>query len=333
MLTLKKHPDNVELCLLKTGKKKVPIYWHPVRNPELRNAVSDVKGFDSEAFRDRFGLSPGQSNEILDHLNSSTTPEGPLQKVFFKIKRFIEDRLYSEMNLGKSNQELVLPYPPGNDTWGELMLCCGASSSGKSHYLFQRVKDNLDGPEKNRRRFTIISNEYNKDKTIDKLGLRSEKYRNNIHGIDVSESSLENSPHDTGQQFYDKEVKPFIDEARPGQILIFDDSQDACCNVQLRHIINRLQRCARHDGVGLAFILHCIRSGIWSSQASSSCKYFVLFPRSQRGKCRDFLNKELGCTLGEAREHVYDFAQSGRAMTVRLFSPQCLIGEKMIRLL
>ena len=333
MLTLKKHPDNVEVCLLKTGKKITSVYWHPVRNPELRNAVSDVSGFDSEAFRDRFGLSPGQSSQILDHLNSGTTPEDKLQKVFFKVKRFIEDRLYSEMDLGKSNQELVLKYPKGNDTWGELMLCCGASSSGKSYFLFKRVKDNLDGAEKNKRRFTIISNEFNKDKTLDKLGLRKEKYRNWIHGIDVSDDSLENSPHETPQAFYDKEVKPFIDEARPGQVLIFDDCQDSCCNVQLRHAINKCQRTSRHDSVGLAFILHSIRSGIWSSTASSNCKYFVLFPRSQRGKCRDFLNKEMGSTLREAREHVADFSQSGRAMIVRLFSPQCLIGEKMIRLL
>ena len=333
MLTLKSHPDNVELCLLKTGKKKQKVFWHPVRNSDLRNAVSDVKGFDSEAFRDRFGLSPGQSEQILDHLNSGTTPEGPLQKVFFKVKRYIEDRLYSEMNLAKSKQQLVLPYPPGNDTWGELMLCCGASSSGKSYHLFKRMKENLDGPEKNRRRFTIISNEFNKDKTLDKLDLRSEKYRNYIHGIDVGDASLDNSPHDTPQQFYDREVKPYVDEARPGQVLIFDDPMDSCCSIQLRHAINKLQRTARHDSVGLAFILHSIRSGIWSSTASSNCKYFVLFPRSQRGKVRDFLNKEMGCTLGEAREHVYDFAQSGRAMTVRLFSPQCLLGEKMIRLL
>ena len=253
--------------------------------------------------------------------------------MYFKVKRYIEDRLYSEMNLGQSKQELVLPYPKGSDTWGEHMVCCGASSSGKSYYLFKRAKDNLDGPEKDRRRFTIVSTEYNKDKTIDKLGLRAEKYRNHIHGIDVSEGSLENSEHDTGEQFYNKEVKPYLEDARPGQILIFDDPMDANCAVQLRHAINRLQRCARHDAVGLAFILHCIRSGIWSSQASSSCKYFVLFPRSQRGKCRDFLNKDMGCTLGEAREHIYDFSQSGRAMAVRLFSPQCLIGEKMIRLL
>ena len=333
MLTLRKHPDNVELCVLKTGKKQRSLYWHPVRNPELRLAVNDVKGFDSEEFRDRFRLSPGQSDEILDHLNSGTVPEGALQKNFFKVKRYIENSLYSEINLGKSKQELVLKYPKGNDTWGEHMVCCGASSSGKSYYLFKRAKNNLDGPEKDRRRFTIVSTEFNKDKTIDQLGLRGEKYRNWIHGIDVSESSLENSEHDSAQQFYDKEVKPFIEEARPGQILIFDDPMDACCSSQLRHAINKCQRCARHDSVGLAFILHCIRSGIWSSQASSSCKYFVLFPRSQRGKCRDFLNREMGCTLSEARQHIFDFAQSGRAMAVRLFSPQCLIGEKMVRLL
>ena len=79
MLTLRKHPDNVELCVLKTGKKQRSLYWHPVRNPELRLAVNDVKGFDSEEFRDRFRLSPGQSDEILDHLNSGTVPEGALQ--------------------------------------------------------------------------------------------------------------------------------------------------------------------------------------------------------------------------------------------------------------
>ena len=100
-----------------------------------------------------------------------------------------------------------------------------------------------------------MSTEYNKDKTIDKLGLRAEKYRNYIHGIDVSESSLENSEHDTGEQFYNKEVKPYLEDARPGQILIFDDPMDSCCALQLRHAINRFQRCARHDAVGLAFIL------------------------------------------------------------------------------
>ena len=59
----------------------------------------------------------------------------------------------------------------------------------------------------------------------------------------------------------------------------------------------------------------------------------VLFPRSQRGKVRDFLNKEIGCTLAEARDHVHDFGQVARAMHVRLFSPQCLISKKLIRLL
>lgn len=86
MLTLKKHPDNVQLCKLKQGKKLIPIYWHPVRNEDLRLAVTEL-------FRDRFQLSETQSEEILDHLHSGTTPEGSLQKPFFKVKRYISDNL------------------------------------------------------------------------------------------------------------------------------------------------------------------------------------------------------------------------------------------------
>ena len=330
MLTLKKQPDNVELCKLKHGKKLIPIYWHPVRTEELRLAVTNLGGFNNELFRDRFQLSEKQSEEILDNLNAGTTPEGPLQKPFFKVKRYISDNLYSEMHLSGS-QELVLPFPEGNTSWGEHAIYAGASGSGKTYDAISRILNNLNGPEKHRRRFTIISNEWHKDKTLEPL--KAEKYRNWVHGIDVSETSLSNSEHDTPKQYFEKEVLPYVDQASPGQILFFDDPLDACCPQELRQIINRGIRTFRHNEVGVQFVLHNIRSGIWSSTASSNCKYFVLFPRSQRGKVRDYLNQEMGCTLREAREHVHDFAATGRAMYVRLFSPQCLINKKMIRLL
>ena len=89
MLTLKKHPDNVQLCKLKQGKKLIPIYWHPVRNEDLRLAVTDLGGFNNELFRDRFQLSETQSEQILDHLHSGTTPEGSLQKPFFNVNIFL----------------------------------------------------------------------------------------------------------------------------------------------------------------------------------------------------------------------------------------------------
>lgn len=331
MLTLKKHPENVELCKLKSGKKLIPLYWHPVKNESLRLAVTDLKGFNNELFRDRFQVSDKQSEELLDHLNAGTTPEGPLQKTFFKMKRFISDSLYNEMNLVGSKQELQIHFPPGNDTWPEHCVYAGASNSGKSFDATSRILQNLNGPEKNRRRFTIISNEWNKDKTLEPL--KSEKYRNYVEGIDVSEQSLKNSHHETAKQFFENEVLPSVEHAIQGQVLFFDDPLDSCCPVELRQLINRGIRTFRHNDVGVQFVLHSIRSGIWSSTASSNCKYFVLFPRSQRGKVRDYLNAEMGSTLREAREHVADFAASARAMYVRLFSPQCLINKKMIRLL
>ena len=331
MLTLKKHPDNIELCTLKKGKKKIPVYWHPVKNKDLRLAVTNVHGFDNEMFRDRFQLSEAQSQDILDHMHAGTTPEGSLQKPFFKVKRYISDNLYNEMNLSGSSQELVIPFPEGSQTWGEHAIFCGASSSGKTYEAIRRILENLNGPEKDRRRFTIISNEWNQDKTLEPL--KSETYRNWVHGIDVSETSLSNSEHDTPKQFFEQEVLPYVENASPGQIFFVDDPLDCACPTEMRRFINRGIRTFRHQNVGIQFVLHSIRSGIWSSTASSNCKYFVVFPRSQRGKVRDYLNQEMGATLREAREHVHDFASTERAMYVRLFSPQCLINRKMIRLL
>ena len=302
MLTLRAHRDNVELCKMRDGKKLVPVFWHPVRDKTLRLAVSDINGFATEEFRDRFRISKSQADEILEHLKAGTTPEGGIQRTFFKAKHFIESSLYNEMDLSDSTQELELGFPPGAETWGELSLVCGASSSGKTYHCVDKIIKNLDGPKKDRRFFVIISNEFDRDKTLGLL--KKEKYRRRVHGIDISEASLANSEHESAQAFFDEEVKPHIEHASRGSVLVIDDAMDSCCAPMLRKTINTLLRTARHDDVGLMFILHSIRSGLWSTQASSSCKYFVLFPRSQRGKVRDFLNKELGCTLPEARTHV-----------------------------
>ena len=116
---------------------------------------------------------------------------------------------------------------------------------------------------------------------------------------------------------------------------IFDDPVDAAEGLQtpIRNLINRSLRVSRHKQMGLMFILHRIRSGTWSVQGSNSCKYFVLFPRSQKGKCVQFLNQDMGLTLRESRRMVADFAATGRAMTVQLFAPNCLIGDTLIRLI
>jgi len=332
MITLKKHKANVEICKLKTGKKLIPVYWNPIRTPSLRLAVTDIKSFDNEHFRDQFRLSQNQSDEIISHLKANTTPENHLQSVFFKVKRFVEESLYTQMILtDNEKQELVVNFPEGNDNWPGVTLLCGASNCGKTWTFCEKIRRNLDGPLKNRRNFIIVSNEWNKDCTLSNL--KSEKYRPWITGIDISDNSLRNSLHATPEEFYKNEVQGAIDYAEPGSCICIDDPMDACCASILRRRINRMCRCSRHDKVGLMFILHKIASGTWSSTASSNCKWFILYPRSQRGKVRDWLNKEMGCTLAEARDHVFNFSQAGRAMHVRLFSPQCLITKNRLQLL
>jgi hypothetical protein len=331
MLTLKKHKENVEICKMRMGRKRIPVYWNPIRDPALRLAVTDINSFNSEEFRDEFRLSANQASEILGHLKKNTTPEGGLQTKHFKVKKFIENSLYTQMNLNGSNQELEVDFPAGCMSWGELSLVCGASSSGKTFHAVEKILRNLNGPMKDRRRFVVISNEWSKDKTLNLL--KQEKHREHVTGVDISEHAFENSTHSTPEEFFDKEVRGLLDYAEAGTVFLIDDAQDSCCAPILRRRINRMLRTSRHDNVGLIFVLHSIRSGLWSSQASSSCKWFVLFPRSQRGKVRDFLAKNLGCTLAEARNYVADFAQAGRAMSVRLFSPQCLISSKRLQLL
>ena len=104
MLTLRPHKDNIQLCQMRDGRKRIPVYWHPVRKKELRMAVTDINGFATEEFRDRFRISKGQADEILSHIKAGTAPEGGLQRTFFKAKRYIDDSLYSEMDLTNSTQ-------------------------------------------------------------------------------------------------------------------------------------------------------------------------------------------------------------------------------------
>ena len=332
MITLHKHKDNVQLCFLKDGKKKIPVYWHPIRKKEMRLAVTDIKGFFNEELRDRYKLSELQAERFAKHLSEGTSPEaGMHQAKFFGVKKHVDDSLYSQMDLLNSPQTLELPFPPGSRTWPELALVVGASSSGKTHFCIDKVISNLKGPEKDKRHFLVVSNEWNRDKTL--THLKKEQFRRNVRGIDISEETLETSPYSTGNEYFEKIVKPACLNCEEGDCIIFDDNMDSCCAKEMRLLINKLLRTARHSSVGIMFILHSIKSGVWSAQSSNSMKYFVLFPRSQRGKCREFLRTELGTTLGEARNHIADFAQRSRAMIVRLFSPQCLISKNMIRLL
>ena len=331
MLTLTPHKDNVLLCQITNGgKKRQDVYWHPRKNKELRLAVDNIQSFNTEKNRDKFKLSHAQMSEILGHLKKGTTPEDRLQTKFFKVKKYIDNSLYTSMDLSGGGQKFEVNYPKGADTWGELSVVLGGSGSGKTTHLVQKILRNLNGPKRDRRKFLWVSNEFLIDKSLNEL--KKPRYNQNFRGIDISDSSFDNSEYQTTDDFYENEVRGEVDSLPRGSVVVFDDARSTPIHKPLLRKINKMLRTTRHRAVGLSYILHRIKSGLWSQQASSSCKYYVVFPKSGRGKIAEFL-KDQGLTAREARETVNDFSEvDTRAMTVRLHAPQAFINEKLLRL-
>lgn len=330
MLTLHDHPDNVLLCQMKSGKLTSPVYWHPRKNKDLRMAVDNLQSFNTEKNRDKFKLSHNQMKQILNQLKKQTTPEDKLQTKFFKVKKFIENSLYTTIDLTDTEGEMFVNFPSGDTSWGELELVLGGSGSGKTTYLVNKILRNLNGPKKDRRHFLWVSNEFLIDKSLNEL--KKPRYQNYFRGIDISDDSYENSMYESEQDFYESVVKNEVDSLGRGSVVIFDDPMDTPVRNQVLGKINKMLRTCRHKSIGLAYVLHRIKSGSWSTQASSSCKYYTLFPKSGKAKICEFL-KDLGIKSREAREIVADYSDAeARAMLVRLHAPNAFINRKLLRL-
>ena len=336
MLSLKSHPDNILVAEIRHGKKKktTPLYWHPVIKPELRNTIENLDYFfKDQNFTDRFELTHEQALNIQDHMTRDEICT-ELQAKHFQCKRFIQNSLNQEFDISdQPDMKLEVHFPKGSDTYAWCEWISGGTGSGKSFYLQKKLLTMLDGPKADRRKVIYFSPEWNLDTTI--APLKADKYKEWVTGIDCSDDSIEQSQFNTPEEFFKNEIQTRAKYASRGTILCADDPLDFAEGLQepMRRLITTLQRVGRHSGVSVIFILHRLRHGIWSQQAQSSCRYLTCFPRSNKNKIRDYLNKEIGLTLPESRRAISDFAQHARALTIRLHTPQCLISEKMVRLI
>jgi len=330
MLTLKEDPNNTFLAwLYENNKRKHKIYYNPNKNLNLRMSVDSLDSFNTEKFRDRFKISTNQAAEIINHIKNKTTPEGGLQAKFFKVKKYLELALYEEMDVTNTNQKIMVDFPDGGE-WAATMLVCAGSGNGKTWFLKEMAKRCMRGKAKNCRDFLWISNEYEIDKTIAEL--KCMKFQKHFRGIDISDGAFENSDSHTPDEFFHKEVEPAIDNLPERGVVIVDDSMDSVICKQMRKKINKLLRTGRHHNRGLCYILHAIKAGLDSTQASSSCRYYVVFPKSSKGKITQFLHEQ-GLSMREARQQVSDFGDcESRAMIVRLHAPNALINEQLLRL-
>lgn len=335
MLTLSNHPDNIEILNIrpKKGKEITPVFWHPILNKQLRNSVESLEYFfNNELFRDRFELSKQEANDIQESLNKDCVCLKS-QKKYFQCKKHIIDSLYQEMDLSDTPKRFSTSFPKGGDTYGWCCFVCGGSGSGKTHWVVDRIEQNLKGPKKDRRHFIYCSAELSLDKTLAPVR-DNDKYKDWFHGVDISEEAIKESEL-TPEEYYDQHIQMKVDTAPPGTILCCDDYRDSVPEVaeRMRRLIDRIQRVGRHRKLGLIFILHKLKSGLWSSQAYSSCKFVVVFPRSQKNKIRDLLEHDYGFTKKEARRTVEDFAQTGRACWIHSHSPNYIANDNLLRLI
>lgn len=301
----------------------------------MQNHIEDISVFNTQDLRDRFELSREQADDIMSHLKDGTVSEKNQSK-FFKVKRHLDEILYTEMDISdQGDSEFEINFNEEGKTLGFCghTIVAGATSAGKTYSQKARLLRCLNSNKKNRRRVFWFSSEWDSDKTLQEL--KKDKYSEYVTGKEISDAAVKDSDFASPDEFFRSEIEMVIENAPPHSLLIFDDPVDCCAEIQgsVRRLINKLLRVGRHKQLSVIFILHRIKSGAWSTQGSNSCRYFWLFPRSQKGACRDFLNTSLGLTLGESRRMVKDFSERGRNMVCHLFHPNCLIGDSLIRLI
>ena len=340
MLTLQKTAETIEIAKLYENdrdKKGQPIYWHPRKEVKLRMGIDDVSDYiGSEQFRDTYRLSVLDSQKIAEALKrGKDVPEDAdkgLQNKFFKVKKDLERKLFTEMDLAGSDQYIKVGFPESRKEWSGLHVTIGSSGSGKTHHTMAMIMENLHGKRSERRQIVYASTELQKDKTLKKL--MADRYRPWVTGVDLSDDAFTESELGTVEEWFNRDIHPAFKNIQPGGHVVLDDPKDSLAAKPLLAFQNTAYRTLRHQDVGMTSIQHSMRGGRWSSQAYSSVKYVHTFPRGGgKGKLVDYLSKDIGVPLRLAREYVQRFADNGRVMTVRMHSPSCLVGPKGVILL
>ena len=338
MLTLHEKPDCVEIATLyddDKDKQGKPVFWYPRKDATLKLGVDDVEAyFKTPEFRDEYKLSVKAAETISRALlrGDDVPDQKGLNNKFFKVKKDLEDKLYNEMDLGNSEQYLRVDFPRDNHSWTGLHVTIGSSGSGKTYHTLDLIMRNIKGPKRYRRRFVYASTELYKDKTLRKL--LQDRYAEYVTGVDLSDDGFEDSQWNTVEEWFKNDILPKFKRLGSGGHIVLDDPKDSKAAKYLLQWQNTAYRTLRHKGIGMTSIQHSMRGGRWSSQAYSSVKFVHTFPRgSGKGKLVDYLSKDIGVRLSQARKYVQRFADNGRVMTIRMHSPACLIGPKGIVLL
>ena len=304
-----------------------PVYTHYKKDPSKRIGpfVDSKKFLGSEAFRERYDLSRGESKIMQAAITSDIVPEGKLKTKFYNIRKDLNNRLFSEIDLRGSDKTIEWRYPTKIDAWPGTKIVIGSSGVGKSFLVVHEIIEALK--RKKKRSFIYVSPELNVDSTLSKLK-GTQRWSKYFTGIDISDESVKQSEL-SAEEFWRTLVEAKLLDASPGTTIILDDAPDSPIHRYLQAFLIKYLRTGRHRKVGIISIQHKIKAGRWTSQSFSSVKFIQLFPRGGgRGKLVEFLNDVVGLTRKQARQTIETFGDAGRSMTLHAWAPNVLFGPK-----
>ena len=325
MFSFKQTSDTQE-PLFYIGEK--PVYTHfkkdeSNRIPPFRDSS---KYLDSEDFRERYGLTRKEGSEMKRAIQSNIVPESALKTKFYSIRKDLNQRLYSEIDLRDTDKTITWRYPEKQRIWPGTQILIGSSGVGKTHLVIKQIIEALK--RKKKRQFIYVSPELHVDTTLKEI-IYNKRWFRWLQGVDVSDSAYEESQTGSSDEFWEKHVFPILKAAEPGTTIILDDAPDCIVHKHLQRFLIKYLRTGRHKKIGIVSIQHNVRGGKWTSQSFSSVKFITLFPRGGgKGKQVDFLNDTVGLTRKQARDLVEIFGDSGRSMTIHAWSPAVIFGPK-----
>ena len=310
--------DGNDRAVYTTFKKDSKLRIKPFRDSK--------KYLDSDEFRERYDLSKKEGAALKNALRQDVVPEGAMKNEFYRIRRDLNQRLFSEIDLRDTPYEIVWKYEDKVSDWPGSAVVCGSSGSGKTWLIVSQITEALK--RKKKRTFVYISPEYNIDETLKTIRNRK-SWIKWFKGIDVSEDTFKESELGSVDDWWNKEILPQLEKQPPGTVFILDDAPSSVVHRQLQRLLIKMLKTARHRKWGVTSLQHNIRNGKWTSQSFSSVKNVILFPRAGgKGKVVNFLNENFGIRLKKAHELVDIFGESGRWVSLHIWSPTIMFGPK-----
>jgi hypothetical protein len=304
-----------------------PVYttFTKVENDRIPPYRNTGKWLDSDEFRERYNLTKRESVELKRSIQSDTVPESKLKAKFYTIRRDLNTRLYTEIDLRGTTHNITWKYPKDVHAWPETAILIGSSNTGKTFYVTAQIIEALKRPKK--RHFIYVSPELTHDTTLKKL-LNNSRWTNYFQGVDVSDEAIAESEKSV-DAYWVENVEPILLNAKEGTRIILDDSQDSKLHKHLQRFLIRYLRTGRHKKVGVTSITHSIKGGKFTSQSFSSCKWVTLFVRGAgRGKIVEWLYDSLGIGRKRAHQLVELFSEFGRTLSIHQWAPGILFGPK-----